>query len=400
MTRPLKKLKTTFNYKLIVGLIIGLACLIFMLLFRLGTIMPGITHGEQAFYSLKLGWHGIYSNPINLPLNFLWSIDFKYLAPVGMALLRLPAAITGGFCVIGFYLLLKFWYGSRTAIFGTILFASSAWTLHVSRLANYNVEFLATIVFFMLSTAILQKRYQSSYIYWLINLAWGLLIYVPGMVLVIAYNIFRQRSEIHYGLKQQSNFGFKLIYGLSAIIWLPLLIRYLVVTPKAILTWLGLPNHFSNILHIAKEFLAVFYHIFIAGPSTPSLWLEHTAILDIFGIITALIGLYFYLKHIKATRTHLLLFILIIGAILIALGGPVTLSFIMPVIYVFIAAGVAYLLSQWLSIFPENPIARAVGYTLISLAVAVSVIYNVRSYFIAWPNNNTSVSVFDVKDKD
>ncbi|MHB1864696.1 MAG: hypothetical protein ACYCPS_00835 [Candidatus Saccharimonadales bacterium] len=388
------------NYWLIGSIVLGLAALIFLMTYRLGNIMPGITAGERTIYSLKLGWHGLYHNPLNLPLNLLWSIDFRYLAPVGMTLLRAPVALTGGLTVVGFYLLLQLWYGTRTAIFGTILFATSAWTLHVSRLADYNVEYLAAIVFFMLSAAILQKKYTSRYIYWLINLAWGLLLYVPGMAILIAYNIFRQRKEIGYGMSRQETLLAKCLYVFSGLIWIPLLARYFIGSPKNISSWLGLPSHYPSALHAAKEFLAVFYHIFIRGPLMPNLWLGRTPILDIFGIIAALVGIYFYTVHIKATRTHLLVVSLLVGAILIALGGPVTLSFIMPIIYVFIAAGLAYLLSQWLGIFPENPIARTVGYGLITLAVAASVIYNVRSYFIAWPHNSASVSVFDVKGKD
>lgn len=400
MAAAKRKAKSSkINFWLIAGLIVGLIVLVFLMFFRLGTIMHGITSGENAFYTLKLGWHGIYDNPLNLPLNVLWSIDFKFLAPVGMTLLRAPAAITGTLTVIAFYVLLQLWYGYRTAIFGTILFATSAWTLHVSRLANYNVEYLAAIVFFMLSTAIVQKRYESRYIYWLINLTWGLLLYIPGMVFLVAYNIYRQRKEMGHGMSLQTSFVSKIMYVLTGVLWVPLLARYFGRSPKNITKWLGLPAKYASPAHILKEFLAVFYHIFIRGPLLPSLWLGRTPILDIFGIIAALVGIYFYLTHIRATRTHLLFVSLIVGAILIALGGSVPLSFVMPIIYVFIAAGVAYLLSQWLSIFPENPVVRPIGYLLISLAVAASVIYNVRSYFIAWPHNTTSVSAFDVKDK-
>jgi hypothetical protein len=161
-----------------------------------------------------------------------------------------------------------------------------------------------------------------------------------------------------------------------------------------------LPSHYASPLHIFKEFVGVFYHIFVQGPLEPNLWLGKSPILDILGVITALVGIYFYATHYKATRTHLLLAGLIIGAVLVALGGAVSLSMIIPIIYILIAAGVAYLLSQWLGVFPENPVARSLGYILISLAVAASVVYNLRAYFVAWPHNDTSIAVFDVKDKD
>ena len=393
-----KSKQSKVNYWLVISAIIGLAAIAFLMIYRLGTIMPGISPSEQTFYSLKLGWHGIYADPLNLPMNVLWSAVFKFLAPAGMALLRAPAALVGGLTIVAFYALLHLWYGIRTAIFGTVLFATSAWTLHISRIADYNVEYLAAVVFFMLSTAILQKRYESRYVYWLINLVWGLLLYVPGMVFLIAYNLFRQRKEVTFGMKQQDNFISKVMYVLTGLIWIPLLLRDFIRIPKNILGWLGLPTHYPSVLHIVKEFAGVYYHIFVRGPLMSSLWLGRTPILDIFGIITVLVGVYFYLTHFRATRTHLLFVSLLIGTVLIALGA-VPLSIVMPIIYVFIAAGVAYLLSQWLNVFPENPVARSFGYILISLAVAASVVYNVRAYFIAWPHNNASVSSFDVKDK-
>ena len=220
------------------------------------------------------------------------------------------------------------------------------------------------------------------------------------MVFLIAYNVYRQRADVGYGMKIQDDFKSKLAYVFSALIWLPLIGRYLVRSPKNILNWLGLPQHFASPLHIVKEFGAVFYHIFIRRPLLPNLWLGRLPILDIFGVIAALTGIYFYAVHIKATRTHLLFVSFLIGAILIALEGPVSLSIVIPIIYIFIAAGLAYLLNQWLSVFPKNPIARSLGYILISLAIAMSVVYNLRSYFVAWPHNSASISVFDVKDKD
>lgn len=394
--KPAKKYS---RYQITGGVVLGLIVICALLLFRLGNIMPGLTSGEHSFYSLKLGWHGLYSDPLNLPVYTLWSAVFKFLAPVSQFWLRFPAVITGGLTIIAFYVLLLIWYGSRTAILASILFATSAWTLHVSRIANLNVEYLAAMTFFLLSTAILQKKLNGRYVYWLINLAWGLLMYVPGMVFFIGYNLFRQHKEVSYGMSKQTNFTSKILYVLSAVLWIPLIGRYLIKNPNNIFNWLGLPHHFASPIHILKEFAAVFYHIFIHGPLMPNLWLDRLPILDIFTVITVLIGSYFYLKHPKATRTHLLAFSLVIGALLIAFGGLVSLSIVMPIIYVLVAAGIAYLLSQWLSIFPSNPIARSLGYILISLAVVVSVVYNIQSYFVAWPHNNRSVSTFVYQPK-
>jgi hypothetical protein len=377
--------------------ICGLGIIVFLMIYRLGSLTHGLTTAESSVTSISLGWHGLYRHPLNLPLNILRSIDFKIFASPGQTLIRLPNAVLGGLTIIAFSVLLWLWYGTRTAAFGAIMFASAAWTLHVSRLASYSVEYLAAITFFLLSNAILQKHPKNKYAYIAINLVWGLLLYVPGMVWFIALNIWRQRREVKYGYRQQSGLITKPLYFLSLIIWIPLLALDFIRIPNDLVLWLGLPTKLSPSLTIIKEFFGTFTHIFFRGPEYPSLWLGKAPILDLFSLIVAVIGIYFYAKHIKAGRSRLLFTSFLIGAVLIGLGGSVDLSIVIPIVYLWIAAGIAYLLQQWLAVFPKNPIARGIGYGFIVLAVGLSCTYNLRSYFVAFPNNPTNQAVFDVR---
>src|SRR5665213_999640 len=274
---------------------LSICLLVFLMFFRLGSIMLGISPSEYSIYFMKLGWHGIYHNPLNLPMKVLWSDDFKYFTPVGQTILRAPSAFLGTLTVIAFFALLKIWHGRRTAILGTILFATAAWTLHVSRLAGLNIEYLAGMTFFLLSTAILQKGYERKYIYWIINFLWGLLLYIPGMVFILAYNAYRQKNEIADGFKMQNTLGSKIAYIVSSVIWLPLLVKYLLSGSRNVLYWFGFPVVYSSVVHIFKDFFAVFYHIFIYGPLLPDTWLGRAPILDIFSVIAALAGIYFYI---------------------------------------------------------------------------------------------------------
>ena len=246
------------SYWLFLGAALGLIAVIFLMFFRLGSIMPGISPTEYTLYFTRLGWHGIYHNPLNLPMKVLWSDDFKYFAPVSQTMLRVPSALIGVVTVIAFFALLKIWHVTRTAVLGTILFATSAWTLHVSRLAVLNVEYLAGMTFFLLSTAILQKGYERKYIYWIINFLWGLMLYIPGMVFILAYNSYRQRKEITNGYKMQNTITSKIAYFVATIFWLPLLVKYLLSGSRNILYWFGFPAIYSSASHILKEFFAVF----------------------------------------------------------------------------------------------------------------------------------------------
>jgi hypothetical protein len=111
----------------------------------------------------------------------------------------------------------------------------------------------------------------------------------------------------------------------------------------------------------------------------------------------ALLGVLFYAKHLQAPRTRLLGSMFILGAVLFALGGPVPFTVLVPIAYLFVVAGIAYLLHEWLSVFPRNPLARSLGYGVLALAVTLSCTYNLRAYFIAWPHSRTTVTTFHVR---
>ena len=88
---------------------------------------------------------------------------------------------------------------------------------------------------------------------------------------------------------------------------------------------------------------------------------------------------------------------LIVGSILVSLGGAVSISILMPFIYVLVAAGIGLLLDRWQKVFPRNVIAQAVGVGLVSLAVIAVSWYGLRHYFVAWPNAPATKQVFTIE---
>jgi hypothetical protein len=384
------------QFYLIIGLV-GLVAITLLYIFRLGSIMHGITNGEYAIAKLPVGWHGIYANPLNLPLTFLRSIDFKIFSPVSIALLRLPNVIIGLVTVILFSILTSLWYGRRIATVTTILFATSAWTLHASRIAGGGVDYLFAITLFFLIAAVLNKNPKNSCTYAATNIAWGILLFIPGMIWFILFDLWRKRKILKHGFKLQTKKTAIAAYAFSLIFWIPLLIIDFVRSPDNILNWLGIPTSLHHPITIIKNFLAVFEQVLFRGPNINTIWLARAPLLDVFSLVMLVIGIYFYIRHFKASRSQLLFGSFIIGALLIALNRSIDLSIVLPILYIWIAAGIAYFLQQWLQVFPKNPIARGLGYSLIIIAVTLACVYNLRAYYVAWPNTTASQSVFDVR---
>lgn len=374
--------------------LVALIALWWLLLNRLGSLTPGgLSPVENSTAVATYGWHGLYSQPFYLPLNVLRTVVFWISGHHGQLLTRLPNAIFGALTILTFAWLLKLWHGTRTAVFATVLFATGAWILHVSRLASTDVLYLWATPTLLLGHMALQKRPDRALIFYGTMLLWGLLLYIPGVVWLVGLTIYWQRQYIKQGWIRFGQWWQRSLYVLAGAIWLPLLIINL-SRPRNLATWLGLPHHLAAPLTLLKQFGDVFVHLFVHGPQYPQLWLVRAPLFDIFTLALSLIGIYFYGRHWKMSRSRWLGSFFAIGVLLVALGGPVSLSIVVPLIYLAAATGIAFLLHDWLSVFPINPLARGLGIGLIVVAIGFSSLYNLRAYFVAWPHNSITKTTF------
>ncbi len=374
-------------------LLLAAAGLVWLLIYKLGSLTSGLSAGEIVSATTPVGWHGIYHHPFYLPLNFVRSVVFVLFKEHGQTLTRLPDACFGGLAIISFACLIRLWHGTRTAVLTGLLFATGAWTLHVSRLASFDVLYLWAMPALLLTYALMHKYHDRALVWYGSLMVWGLLLYTPGLVWLVLIVIALQRGSLAKAWQHFDRWWQRLLYLLAGLVWLPLLVVDL-LRPGTLLPWLGWPSHLGAPLHMLKQFVAVPVHLFIRGPEYPQLWLARAPILDIFALAACLIGIYFYVTHWHAGRTRLLTLLALAGFVLVGLGGPVGLSLLVPLLYVVAATGITYLLHEWLHTFPNNPLARGLGLGLIILAVSLSTVYNLRAYFVAWPHNAATRTTF------
>lgn len=376
--------------------LIGAAALLvvsFLLLYRLGTLVGGLSLSEVAAAREAVGWHGIYNQPFYLPLKALRSIVFFAFSDHGALLTRLPNAFFGLVAIASFAWLVKLWHGTRTAVLASCLFATSAWVLHVSRLASFDVMYLCAVPLLLVTHLKLQKASDSAVVFYGSLVVWGLLLYIPGMIWLLLINVIASRKSIAAGWRHFNRWWQRLAYLLIGIGWLPLLTNY-IRNISELKVWLGLSVPLDGPLLMLKQFAGVFVHLFVRGPQNPELWLGRAPLLDVFTLAVCLVGIYFYARHVRLARSRLLATFFLVGAVLIALGGTVSLSLLVPIVYLLAATGIAYLLREWLQTFPRNPLARGLGVSLVVIAVALSCTYNLRAYFVAWPHNSATQIIF------
>lgn len=380
---------------MIIGLIIMV--LASLLLTKLGSLTKGgLSHAELQTSLATYGWHGVFQDPLYLPLKLLRSVVYLAFNDHNFLVTRLPNAIIGVLTIGMFALLIRIWHGNRTAILSTILFATSAWVLHVSRLASFDVLYLMLTPALLLSIAAMQRYSTRPAVFYGALLLWGSLLYIPGAVWLVALTIYWERKAVLIGWRHFKSVRQRFLYVLAGLIWLPLLIIEL-SRAGALKFWLGLPSNFATPLNILKKFWEVIFNIVIHGPSNAEVWLPKAPIFDIFTLVMIGLGIYFYAKHWRVGRARILLSFFLVGTVLISLSGPVGFSLIVPLMYICVATGIAYLIHEWLQVFPINPFARILGISLVALAISLSCFYNLRSYFVAWPHNTITQATFTYK---
>lgn len=356
-----------------------------LLLVRLGSFTGGISQSEFNFQQHYASLSVIAHNPVNLPLLLVhWLVGLW--APLNAFWLRIPSVIFAGLALAAMAYVLRRWYGIRTALLAYVLFACTAWLLHVGRLATVDVMYLFALPMLYLAHVVLHNHTESRaavYLWLVVQLT---LLYIPGGVWFVLLGAFLQRSEILEATKSfRSLLGRICVVLVGLALLAPLVVGLVVGSGKVIgLTLLGLPTTLPTISQIGHRAVDTLLFVAVRGNAPDALWLNNLPILDAFTAVAFLAGAYFYAKHWRASRTKLLVGSIFVGVILISLGGPITIGVIVPVLFLIVAAGIAYLLHFWFSVFPRNPLARGLGIGIVATAVAVSCVYGARQYFVAW----------------
>lgn len=367
---------------LVFGVIVAAA----LLLYKLDSLTHGLSASEVAAssgISLSAIWH----DPLFLPIKLIRLALFSLASEPSVFLVRLPSVIFGAVALAAFAYILRQWYGWRAMLYGTALFGLSSWFLHAARLANFENQYLVAFPVIIALMLALQRNSKNIWLFFGAPVILAFLAYIPGLIWLVLLTAVLHWRKFNDGWIRYNRWWQRGIWLILAPAALALLVIALVRSPSLIKTWLGAPAHPDSIVTLGRNFIEVFEHIFVSGAHQPELWLAGLPALGIFTTAMFLVGAYFYILHYRAPRSQLLLTFIILSAVLIALGGEVGLSLILPLIYLVAIAGIGYLLRDWFKVFPKNPLARKMGMAIVILAIGMACFYNLRQYFIAWPLN-------------
>lgn len=369
------------------------AVLAAILAWQLTSLVPGYSSTEVKTFETSQSLS--FDNVLDNPLYLLFTLPVKLLSlaiPDTIAVTRIIAVIGGFTTLIIFASLLRAWHGRRTAIFGTILFGTSAWFLHVARFGGPEVVYFG--VFALVACGFWLKHSASRLALALAFVLCALLLYVPGFIWFIAIGITWQWKTVDRLLKKHL-----LTTTLAGLGFLAALIPLgwgLYKNTELIKPWLGLPADWPSLMEIGRNVLEVPFYFLVRGETNPELWLGTAPIFDVFSLAMLLLGGILYARHIRLSRTILIAAIGIVTTILMAIGGTISYTVLLPFAYLVIAAGAAYLLEQWFKVFPRNPIARSIGIVTLCVVVGLACLFQMTHYFVGWPDAQATHETYQI----
>ncbi len=370
---------------------LGAFFVLFLFTFRLSSLNVGMNKSEISLINSSSSINTLLSNSINLPFKvFIYLFNIIYAHHIFVY--RFTSVIWALIFIYLFYLVIKKKFGPNIATILAILLMCSAWVLHISRTAVPDVMYLSTVLIFWFRDYLRVNKNINRIFLILVSII-VFYLYTPGMIWIGLIGILWQRKVIRELLSRLDRKILILIGTYGIILTIPLIFST-VNHPSHLLTILGLPDSRPNLLTIFETFLRLPYFVLVSMPMNPILWLGATPLLDFFTSSLILIGLYRYIREWPNNYIKIILTTLLVSFILYSLCGPVSLTLIIIPLYLIAATGLSYLITKWFKVFPRNPIPRLLGSILIVLALFVSVIYNTRSYFIAWPNNSKTTQYY------
>jgi hypothetical protein len=347
---------------------------------------------EQVTIQAGKSLSALSDNPLLAPYKLLVYV-LLHLPGGDLLSVRLASVIITCLSVWLFFVLARRWYGTANSVWITTTFAASGWILQTGRFGAGYCYLILTILALLNMAAWLSSTTNHGRA--LIGYATisGVALFTPGgLWFVIVTTLLLHRPLLIHSSKAKPK-----DLALASGILVALLVGLgssLVQNTTIIAQWIGMPGQLPIASVLCKQAVASVTYFVIKGPVSPETWLAHTPLLDVASSVFLLFGIIFYSRHLRNGRTRLLLGFSIICIALIALNGASALSYAVPMVYLVLGGGVAYVMHQWNRTFPLNPLARATALTLmVGLLMAIVGFHAIR-YFVAWHNSPNTVQAY------
>ncbi|HET9722180.1 MAG TPA: glycosyltransferase family 39 protein [Candidatus Saccharimonadales bacterium] len=362
---------------------VGIVVLFVLYIWRLGSLVPGLSSNEVAARDVSSGIHKIYHQPLYAPHSLVQHL-FTTFSPHSPFYLRFTSVIFALVMIFCFYKLAVMLFGKLIGSAGALIFAATPFLVVSGRQATAAIMLFSPVVLMLIYNWLVKSQGHKNLAWLLLIISSAILVYVPGLFwfVIAGFIICRQRliSAIAEVPRRVTGIGFIL----GGLILVPLILR--IVSHWTIVKGILLiPTNWEGAVHFIKNIAWMFLSLFVHASHQNDLIVGQLALLSI--VQTALLVFGAYALWGAAKSKFYLLWLNIIFAVVAAAANNnlVYLALGLPAAGIFVTAGLRYLYIEWRAIFPVNPLPKTVAILLIGVVLAIQTIYGLRYSVTAWP---------------
>jgi len=388
-----------YQTPIFVILIFGLA--LFLRCWHLSTVPSGVAASEkEVIYQIK-----------SLSLGHMWLGDHFHQAAYiysgflvgklfGLTVfnLRLLSALVGTLTVLLTYVFIAKWFSKKIAIITAFLFSVSAYHITLSRLILPDIMMpLALLTLFVLLTD--AYRTKNIWLFGLAGLTAALGLYTSPAFLMVpvlfattgVYFIFKNKKFL-------TAYRQEMIIAILAFVAasIPYFVSF-VSNRSAYLAFYGFNR---SVWQIIVNISQIPNMLLVATPINYVVNLGSEPLLDPFIAITAISGILIAVFSASRRKYFFLLSWLGLFALYATLKTQtsiVDLLGIVPVLYVFSALSLDYVIERWFVTFPINKRAQIFAIGLVAIFFALSTLYNYNRYFLGYKESQEVKNVFSAE---
>lgn len=379
--------------KIVVVVLLIMALIFSLYLWRLGTLTQGISPAEASAGSSSLSVQSILDNPVYAPHKILQYSVQKTFGHSALALrsVSATAAILFLFC---FFELVKSWFGKMIGSFATLLLAATPWFVLMARSGGPEISLLTPI--FVLSSYYWLVRSKSRPAWLALLISAGLVAFLPGGLWLILLGLAIAKKPLIQSAKGLGTIP-KVIGTIFMLSILTILVHAALKNPSSLKPLLLVPADWPSVIVSIKSIAWNFLALFWRTPLHADFIIGRLPMFSGAQIALAIFGV-FALFKLARNKLYLLLGIMAFAVLAAGLNRNLALlTFALPAIVLCVAAGLRYLFIQWQGVFPKNPLPRYLALALIASLVAIHVLYGLRYSLIAWPNTSATRSTYVLK---
>lgn len=305
---------------------------------------------------------------------------------------RVLSAIFATATVFLTYFVLRAIFSKRIALLSTLLIGASTAMLHASHLGTPDVMLLFGQAALFSTLPLYRHVWQRPALVYLFAVMLPLLLYIPGMIWFVGLWLVFQRkavTELFAKLTPAHRAGVGTVMALLLIPAVFASIGHL----ATFLQLLAVPQHFPDLQELWLRTRNLFTGLAWRYPGGEGLALFRAPVLTLIEISLGLMGLAAQFKR-PISKGNVFILISTLSLLLFVIIGGLSYIALMPVLYVLIAGGIYYLLTQWHRIFPSNVFARFIANTVILAMIAIVLVFHIRSFFVAWPHSPAAHRLF------